>query len=160
MEFNNGDDFFEVRMASILTDYDRQVMTSLYQPIIGYGALSLFFTLWSHHEHQIVDVLTHDYLFNLSQMTPHQFNHAKKHLEAMGLLRTYFKKEASIRHFMNSMPQNCRTTFLRTFFLLVYLPKTSVKRICGALPKLFEPIEAWKTMKNKPLHLMKSTTLI
>lgn len=137
MEFISGEDFFEVRLASILTDYDRQIMTSLYQPIIGYGALSLFFTLWSNHEHQIVDILTHDYLFNLTQMTPHQFNASKKHLEAMGLMRTYFKKEANIRHFVYElyapkMPYDFFNDTLFTGLLAKVIGEKNLRRLAQA----------------------------
>lgn len=137
MEFISGEDFFEVRLASILTDYDRQIMTALYQPIIGYGALSLFFTLWSNHEHQIVDILTHDYLFNLTQMTPHQFNSAKKHLEAMGLMRTFFKKEANIRHFVYElyapkMPNDFFDDTLFTGLLAKVIGEKNLRRLAQA----------------------------
>ena len=41
---------FVVTSASMLNDNDRKILTLLYQPLCGYGALSLYFTLWSKYE--------------------------------------------------------------------------------------------------------------
>ena len=44
-EIINSFDTYEVNRASIITDYDRKVLYRLYQPLVGYGAISLYFTL-------------------------------------------------------------------------------------------------------------------
>ena len=38
-------DFLEVRLASLIADFDRDTLSNLYQPMIGYEALSLYMTL-------------------------------------------------------------------------------------------------------------------
>ena len=38
-------DFLEVRLASLIADYDRDTLSNLYQPMIGYEALALYMTL-------------------------------------------------------------------------------------------------------------------
>ena len=35
-------DMFEVKITSLLADYDRETITNLYQPIIGYTALAIY----------------------------------------------------------------------------------------------------------------------
>ena len=40
------EDWFEIELASILTDYDRKTIDLLYQPLVGYGAIALFHTFW------------------------------------------------------------------------------------------------------------------
>jgi replication initiation and membrane attachment protein len=40
-------DTYNVVNRTIMNDADRLVLTMLYQPLIGYKALSLYFTLWS-----------------------------------------------------------------------------------------------------------------
>ena len=43
-------DMYEIKLDGILSSYDYKVLTRLYQPIIGFGAVSLFITLWSELE--------------------------------------------------------------------------------------------------------------
>ena len=45
INYLSKDDFFEVKLGSMLASYDRDILTTLYQPIIGYKALALYFTL-------------------------------------------------------------------------------------------------------------------
>ena len=40
-------DMFEVKIASLLADYDRETITNLYQPIIGYTAIAIYYQLIS-----------------------------------------------------------------------------------------------------------------
>ena len=43
-------DVFIVMNKTILNEYDRKIITMLYQPIIGLNAVGLYFTLWSYIE--------------------------------------------------------------------------------------------------------------
>ncbi|MCX5775202.1 MAG: hypothetical protein NTV44_02420, partial [Firmicutes bacterium] len=99
MEFISPEDFLEIRFASILTDFDRKIVCELYQPLIGHSALAVFFTLWSEHE-RYLEVFTHDHLFAVMQINAGGFQKAKAALEAVGLLKTYSKKENGIRYFI------------------------------------------------------------
>jgi len=99
MEFISPEDFLEIRFASILTDFDRKIVCELYQPLIGHSALAVYFTLWSEHE-RYLDVFTHDHLFAVMQINAGAFTKAKAALEAVGLLKTYYKKENEIRYFI------------------------------------------------------------
>jgi len=41
-------DTFIVVNKTILNEYDRKLLIMLYQPIIGYKAISLYFSLWMY----------------------------------------------------------------------------------------------------------------
>ena len=94
MDLVRSNDLFKVKLASFLTDFDRKVLSELYQPMIGYGALSLFMTLWSKHERKAaIDFTNHSILFETMQISLNDFLSAKRKLEAVGLLRTFVKEE-------------------------------------------------------------------
>ena len=40
-------DYLDVKLNSLVADYDRKILANLYQPIIGYTALAVYFTLLS-----------------------------------------------------------------------------------------------------------------
>ncbi|RBW71504.1 replication initiation and membrane attachment family protein [Bacillus taeanensis] len=88
-------DRFQVRSRGILHDYYRQVITSLYQPLIGALAYSLYMTFWSELDDakSWSEMSTHRSLMNLTQLNLQQLLEARKKLEAVGLLKTYVKKE-------------------------------------------------------------------
>ena len=86
-------DFLEVRLASLIADFDRDTLSNLYQPIIGFEALSLFMTLWSEANNEKVSPLcTHEQLFLRMRMPAGAFVEARKYLEATGLLKTFMSQ--------------------------------------------------------------------
>jgi len=86
-------DSYVVINKSLLNDNDRQVLTMLYQPIIGSVALSLYFTLWSDlNKTEIMsNEYTHHHLMNVMNMRLDDIVLARKKIEAVGLLKTLFK---------------------------------------------------------------------
>ena len=83
-------DFLEVRLASMIADYDRDTLSNLYQPMIGFEALSLYMTLWSEANNEKVSPLcTHEQMFLRMRMPASAFVDARKYLEATGLLKTF-----------------------------------------------------------------------
>lgn len=70
---------------------ERNVITLLYQPIIGCKAYSLYFTLWSLIDRSRLKSpeYTHRKLFDLLSLNPEQFIETRKILEAIGLLVVY-----------------------------------------------------------------------
>lgn len=86
-------DFYQVRLSSLIADYDKDTLTMLYQPLVGHIALSVFFTLWSDAKKQTLTPLSsHEQLLVQMQMATGEFIDARKKLEATGLLRSYLKK--------------------------------------------------------------------
>ena len=95
-KFLKGSDEYSVVAKSIFNDYDRKVLARLYQPLIGFGAMALYLTLWSELEAEktITTIETkHSRLLELMQISINDFVKFKENLEAVGLLQTYVNDE-------------------------------------------------------------------
>lgn len=88
-------DTYTVINKTILNEQDRKLITMLYQPIIGYAATSLYFTLIDDLDKKelMSDDLTHHHLMSTMQLKLDKIVIARKKLEGVGLLRTYYKKD-------------------------------------------------------------------
>ena len=94
-------DTYTVVNKTVIKDLDRKLITMLYQPIIGYSATSLYFTLIDDLDRNEVmsDNLTHHHLMSTMQLKLSEIIIARKKLEAVGLLKTYFKKD-TVNHYV------------------------------------------------------------
>lgn len=107
-------DFLEVRLASLIADFDRDTLSNLYQPMIGYEALSLYMTLWSEANNEKVSPLcTHEQIFLRMRIPAGAFVEARKYLEATGLLRTFIAQgqDFKIYHYELYAPKSPRGFF-------------------------------------------------
>ena len=87
-------DTYTVINRSIITERDKKNVSMLYQPIIGYTATSLYYTLLdSLGEKLMSDDLTHHHLMSTMQLKLEDIVIAREKLEAIGLLKTYMKKD-------------------------------------------------------------------
>ena len=88
-------DTFIVVNRTILSDHDRKIISMLYQPIIGSIATSLYYTLWSDLDKTelLSNEYTHHHLMTSLRLKMDVIITARKKLEAVGLLKTYVKKE-------------------------------------------------------------------
>ena len=88
-------DTYTVINKSVITDKDKKIISMLYQPIIGFSATSLYFTLLADLDKQelISDDLTHHHLMTTMQLKLEDIVIAREKLEAIGLLKTYMKKD-------------------------------------------------------------------
>lgn len=88
-------DTYVVVNKSIITNEDRTILTMLYQPIIGPLPIMLYFSLWSDLDklELISTEYTHHHLITNMQISLHEILEARKKLEAIGLLKTFFKEE-------------------------------------------------------------------
>ncbi len=93
------EDWFEIELASILTDYDRKTIDLLYQPLVGYGAIALFHTFWSSYENDNEGLFSHEKILNFMRMSTSEFQKAREQLEAVGLMRTFYKEENDVRFY-------------------------------------------------------------
>lgn len=91
-------DEYIVMNKSLLNDNDRLILSMLYQPIIGCISLSLYFTLWSDLDKSITvsKEYTHHHLMNTMGIRLEEIIEARKKLEAVGLLKTYYKDNTYI----------------------------------------------------------------
>ena len=100
MTILHSQDFLEIKAMSLLADYDRDTLINLYQPIIGYKAIAVYFTLWSEYSNQKVTSLTsHGQLLNRMKIAPGDFVDARKLLEAVGLLKTYLNSQGDTKYY-------------------------------------------------------------
>ena len=88
-------DSYVVVNKTILNESDRKIITMLYQSIIGYTAVSLYFTLIDDllKTELISGELTHHHLMATMQLRLDDIVKAREKLEAVGLLKTYFKED-------------------------------------------------------------------
>lgn len=88
-------DTYVVVNKSIITSEDKNLLTMLYQPIIGPLPIMLYFSLWSDLDKtEIMSTeYTHHHLVANMQMSLKEIVEARQKLEAIGLLKTFFKEE-------------------------------------------------------------------
>lgn len=94
-------DTYTVVNKTILSNHDRKLIRMLYQPIIGHSAVSLYFTLLDDLDKLEIlsDDLTHHHLMATMQLKLEDIVKSREKLEAVGLLKTYFKKD-NINHYV------------------------------------------------------------
>lgn len=87
-------DTYSIIEKTVLTDFERKTVISLYEPIIGANAVGLYFTLWQDLERcKGTDTkFNHHHLMSTLKLGLEPVTAARKSLEAMGLLRTYYKE--------------------------------------------------------------------
>ena len=88
-------DVYTVINKTVLNEEDHKIISMLYQPIIGYTAVSLYDTLKDDLDKLEVmsEELTHHHLMSTMQLNLNEIVVAREKLEAVGLLKTYVKQE-------------------------------------------------------------------
>ena len=94
-------DTYIVINKTILNDQDRKLLISLYQPLVGTSAISLYFSLWSYLDKMELfsTEWTHHHLMGNMGISLTEISMAREKLEAIGLLKTYVKKD-SVNHYV------------------------------------------------------------
>ena len=87
-------DSYVVINKTTITDADRKLISMLYQPIIGYTAVSLYNTLIDDLDklELMSEELTHHHLMSTMQLKLEDIIIAREKLEGIGLIKTYVKK--------------------------------------------------------------------
>lgn len=87
-------DTYTVINKTVLNDTDRKIISMLYQPIIGFTAVSLYYTLLDDLDklELMSDDLTHHHLMATMQLKLEDIVIAREKLEGVGLLKSYIKK--------------------------------------------------------------------
>ena len=88
-------DSYTVINKTIITEKDKKIISMLYQPIIGFTAVSLYNTLLDDldKEEFISGDLSHHHLMATMQLKLEDISIAREKLEAVGLLKTYVKQD-------------------------------------------------------------------
>ncbi|GHH97259.1 replication initiation and membrane attachment family protein [Neobacillus kokaensis] len=109
-------DRYIVSANGLLHEYDRKVLTFLYQPLIGSTCFSLYMTLWSELEENRLwsETSTHHLLMNILNMNLKEIYEARLKLEAIGLMKTYAKTDEGERSFIYELspPLNPQAFFM------------------------------------------------
>ncbi len=86
-------DTYVVVNKTILTLEDRDNLITLYEPIIGASAVSLYLTLWHDLKYNNLKSkeYNHHHLMSLMRLDLKSIKIARKSLEAMGLMKTFVK---------------------------------------------------------------------
>lgn len=94
MDYISENDIYEIRIASLVSNVDKDVIVELYQPLIGCVPTILYLTLLKQKRNEDDDsiVFTHKDLLSLMQIQPGVLYSARRSLEGVGLLRTFEKK--------------------------------------------------------------------
>jgi replication initiation and membrane attachment protein len=141
-------DRYIVAANGLLHEYDRKVLTFLYQPLIGSTCFSLYMTLWAELEENRLwsESSTHHLLMNLLGMNLKDIYEARLKLEGIGLLKTLVKTEDGERSFIYELhpPLNPEQFFLDGM-LNIYLYRKIGKNHFSRLKRFFsdepKPVE-------------------
>lgn len=88
--------------SSLIHEFDRKVLTLLYQPLIGPRTLNLYMTLWSELEQNRLwgTESTHHFLMAVTQSPLNEIYHDRLKLEGIGLLKTYLVDESEPKKYI------------------------------------------------------------
>ena len=88
-------DTYIVVNKSIIDETDRKILTMLYQPVIGPLPIMLYFSLWSDLDKSKImsKEYTHHHLSTNMHLTLDEVLEARRKLEAIGLLKSFYKEE-------------------------------------------------------------------
>ena len=82
-------DYFSIRSMTMFPATDTEILFTFYQPFIGAFATSLYITLHELFRQHDYQMLTYQQLIQSTQGNLTDLLHARRTLEAIGLLRTY-----------------------------------------------------------------------
>nr|WP_295969921.1 DnaD domain protein [uncultured Bacillus sp.] len=133
-------DRYVVTANGLLHDYDRKVLTFLYQPLIGAGCLSLYMTLWAEMEENRLwsESHSHHSLMNFMDMNLNEIYQNRIKLEGIGLLKTFVKKDEQKRSFVYELqPPLSPAKFLFDSMLNIYLYRKIGKAQFSRIKRFF-----------------------
>lgn len=129
-----------VTTSGLLHEYDRKVLTFLYQPLIGSNCFSLYMTLWAELEENRLwsEFSTHHFLMNALEMNLKDIYESRLKLEGIGLLKTYIKEEEADRLFIYELqPPLTPEQFFQDGMLNIYLYRKIGKNHFSRLKRFF-----------------------
>ena len=95
-------DTYTIINQTILTEVDKKIIISLYEPIIGPIAVSLYLTFWADLDklELMSKDFTHHHLMTILKSKLTDIENARKSLEAVGLLKSYIKRNDNINEYL------------------------------------------------------------
>ena len=172
MKVDKLDKFKLITYQNIDID-ERNVVTLLYQPLIGCNAFSLYLILWSLIDRSRLKTpeYHHSKLFDLADISPSKFITIRKKLEAIGLLVVYqnedlllyelmaplsaeeFIKDGSLGAYLFSKIGKANFDEIISLFRISSIEKTGFKNITTNFDEVFDsvpsPIETEDSFLNR-----------
>ncbi|WML45618.1 replication initiation and membrane attachment family protein [Neobacillus sp. PS3-40] len=133
-------DRYVVVANGLLHEFDRKVLTFLYQPLVGSACFSLYMTLWTELEDNTLwsESSSHHLLMNLMEMNLKDIYNARLKLEGIGLLKSFVKTEESGRSFIYELqPPLTPEQFFLDGMLNIYLYRKIGKNHFARLKRFF-----------------------
>ncbi|WP_243291225.1 replication initiation and membrane attachment family protein [Bacillus sp. FJAT-47783] len=144
-------DRYVVRSNGMLHDYDRKILTLLYQPLVGAKAYSLYMSLWSELEENRLSAeeSTHHSLMAIMQLPLNEIYQERLKLEGMGLLNTYQMDAEDPKKFIYELqPPLSPKWFFSDGMLNVYLYNRVGKRRYQQLKEFFSDNQMPNNVKD------------
>jgi replication initiation and membrane attachment protein len=117
-------DRYMVVANGLLHDFDRKVLTYLYQPLVGSACIGLYMTLWTELSENSLrsESSSHHLLMNLMDLNLKDIYTARLKLEGIGLLKTFVKTDEGGRSFIYELqPPLTPEQFFLDGMLNIYL---------------------------------------
>ncbi|TDL82046.1 replication initiation and membrane attachment family protein [Peribacillus frigoritolerans] len=133
-------DRYLVKMNGVLQDFDRKVLTLLYQPLLGAKCYGLYMTLWAELEQDRMwsEETTHHGLMSLMQSNLREIYEERIKLEGIGLLKTFQKEQNDTKLYIYElMPPLKPADFFQDGVLNIYLYNRVGKNKYNQLKKFF-----------------------
>nr|WP_034760473.1 replication initiation and membrane attachment family protein [Rossellomorea vietnamensis] len=140
-------DHYTVGTQGMLQEYDRKIITFLYQPLIGTVCYSLYMSLWGEVEENRLwsTDSTHYHLMNVLSVNLQDVYEARMKLEGIGLLKVYEKRDDEDRRFLYELqPPLSPQEFFHDGMLNVYLYRKIGRTHYLRLKKFFTDASADK----------------
>lgn len=137
MTYVSKNDYYEIKLASLVTNVDKDVLVELYQPLVGSQATILYLTLLKEkrnetesHYYQV------DKLLRTMQLPASELLSARRLLEAVGLLRTYESIQDDVRTYVYVLyaPKSPKSFFDDVLFkglLIQYVGEKEAKALAN-----------------------------
>ncbi len=130
----NPTDSYKIRLPYSFSDYDRQLLTLFYQPLVGAEGISLYLTLWADGELKEDNGWAHYHLMNVLGVSLGKIFQARISLEAIGLLKTWQKSDENGRMFYYELeapldPESFLKDPLLSMFLLNKIGEQAYKQL-------------------------------
>ena len=158
-------DIYTVVNQSILTEVDKKVLISLYEPIIGSTALSLFLTLWQDLDKSelISQDFNHHHLMVTLKDSLYNIVTARKALEAVGLLKSYVKENDNLNEYLYELysPLSAYEFFnhpVLSILLLNNIGEAEYQSLVEYYKKIVVPKKEYKEITSTMNETFKSVT--
>lgn len=159
-------DTYTVINKTILNENDRNLLLTLYQPIVGSTSINLYFNLWNSLDkiELTSETLEHKSLISLMGISYSELLEARERLEGIGLIKTYIK-EGEINNYVYELysPISAHNFFINP--LLATTLYTSVgsqefKKIKESYKIPTINNKGYKEISKKFSDIYKSTSLV